>query len=162
MFIATGWTIIRISEADLRLATPLEAVLLVATLYALVWWADHGRKTPAIAGAAVGLAGLLVLGRLFCPVNIFITGQVTDVVSGRSIPRAELTLTQPGSPPRTRTPNARASDDGRFTLYVGWYGEGRQILVTAPGYRELVTQLGHRPLGQRRLTRDLQLQPADH
>jgi hypothetical protein len=41
--IAAGWTLIRVSETDFRLASPLEAVLVVGLLYAVVWWAKGHR-----------------------------------------------------------------------------------------------------------------------
>ncbi len=57
-------------------------------------------------------------------------------------------------------PNARSDKSGRFWLYVGWYAEAKQVSIVAPGYQSLQTNLGPRPFGRRRLTRNFQLQPA--
>ena len=159
LLIAAGWTVIRISESGLP--SLFELVLVPAALYALCWWATRdGRLVPLLASAA-GLAVVLALGRIFCPVNVFVSGVVSDSATGKPLANAELRwLPRPVlAPGETDRPNMRADKDGRFRLYVGWYSEGQQLAIYAPSYAILATNLGPRPLGARRLNRDFQLQP---
>jgi hypothetical protein len=160
--ITAGWTVIRISESDFQIATPFELTLVVAALYAGYWWAAHGRRTAVMAGAAGGFAVLLLLGRLLCPASVFVRGVVTDTVTGKPVAEARLVLARKDSPDNNagERPDARTDKEGRFELYVGWYAEGMPLAVSAPGYATLTTNLGPRPVGARRLNRDLRMQAA--
>jgi capsular polysaccharide biosynthesis protein len=158
LLIALGWTVWHVSEGPIRwnfFQTPLP----VAMLYGFCWWAMQGRKTGMIVGTAMGLAALLGFGRLFVPTSVFVRGKVVNSETGTPVPNAELRLLP--RPPRSLEkgdrPNARAGQDGRFTLYVGWYGEQTGLGISAPGYLTLSTNLGPRALGQRSVSREFQL-----
>ena len=161
LLIGTGWVLWHVSEGRLKwnlFQTPVP----VAALYAFCWWATRGRKTGVLVGAAITLAALLGLGRLFLPTNVFVQGTVTDAQTGRPVPNVEMKLS-----PRTarasgksHAPGARSANDGRFRLYVSWYAEAKQVDILAPGYFPLRTNLGPRGLGQRAVRRDFQLLPA--
>jgi len=157
LLIAAGWTLFNVSENRIEWG-PFHGVLIIAAAYACCWWATRGRRTGTLAMAVAALAAALVLGRLLCPTSVFVTGLVTDAVTGHPISNAELILADPRRPPEA--PNARTSKDGRYSLYVGWYSEQRNLRVSAQGYAGLVTSLGPRPLGRKRLNRDLRLTPA--
>lgn len=160
LLIASGWTLWQVSESSVRwnlFQTPLP----VGALFAFCWWAKS-RKTALLGGVLGALAVSFVLGRLFCPANVFIRGVVSDAASGRPLADAEVRLLrndQPESATSQRA-NARTSQDGSFTLYVGWYAANRRVAVTAAAHETLVTHLGPRPLGQRQMRRDFRLAPA--
>jgi hypothetical protein len=162
ILICSGWTLWHISEGRI---TPslFQTPLPVGLLYGYCWWAMHGRKTRVVSLVAVVLALALGAGMLILPTSVHIHGVVADASTGRPVPKAELTL-QPGPrQPRGSAPipNARSDKSGHFWLYVGWYAAEKLVSVAAPGYQVLQTNLGPRPLGWRRLTRDFKLQPTD-
>jgi serine/threonine protein kinase/predicted esterase len=161
LLIAGGWTLIRVSENQFRITTPLEILPLVALLFAVVWWATRGRRTFGAIAVASTLTLALIAGRLLLPANVQIHGTITDAISGKGLPQAELAVANPLSPSAVRRafPNARAAGDGHYSLYVGLYSEQKLLQVSAPGYETLKTNLGFRPLGQRRLNRDYALIP---
>jgi serine/threonine protein kinase len=161
VLIASGWTVVRVSESTFGSATWFELTLLVAGLYGLCWWATHGRPTRVVAATAVLLVVVLGLGRWFVPTSVFVTGTVRDVRSGRPVANAELRLPSRSAPARQSEdpPQARADGQGRFRLYVGWYAAARPLVISAPTYATLTTQLGPRALGQRKVTRDFVLDP---
>ena len=162
LLIAAGWTLWHISEGRLRwnvFQTPLP----VAALYAWCWWATRGRRTGVVLAVTALLAVALTLGQFLCPTSVFVRGVVTDAATGKPIPDAELSLPRASGRPRggEQRPNARSGKDGRFALYVGWYAKHCQVRIWAPGYRALMTNLGPRALGQRSVTQDYRLQPAN-
>jgi hypothetical protein len=162
LLIAAGWTLWHISESRLQwnlFQTPLP----VAALYGFCWWATRGRKTGRVALAIATLAVLLGLGHLFVPTSVFVRGAVMDQ-TGKAVPNAELRLLprSPRSLEKGDPPNARADQNGKFSLYVGWYGEQNQVAITAAGYSALTTNLGPRALGQRHVNRDFQLLSVMH
>jgi hypothetical protein len=161
VLIAAGWTLVRASECEFRMTTPFEMILVVALLYAAVWWALQGRKTGVAMTVAATLVVVLILGRLLLPTNVHIEGRVTDAVTGKPIPGAELTVLKklPSAEGQVAVPNARTSADGRFSLYVGWYTEQKLLWVSAPAYNTLGTNLGIRVLGQRHVNRQFVLYP---
>jgi serine/threonine protein kinase len=136
---AGGWTLIRVSENSFRITTPLEIVLVVALHFAIVWWASQGRRTFVAVAVAGILALALITGRLLLPTNVHLEGTVTDAISGRPLPQAELTVANAlsSSPARRVFPNARAAGDGHYSLYVGWYSEQKPLQVSTPGYETL-------------------------
>jgi len=159
ILIASGWTVIRISEIDFDAPTILEVAPAVALLYALCWWATQGRNTVRAAAVAMALAVLLAGGRLFCPANVFVSGTIRDAVTDQIIADAELRLLpRPGrAPGEADWPNVRSDREGRFRLYVGWYREGQPVEISAAGYESQTAPLGRRPLGRRRLQQDFRL-----
>jgi tRNA A-37 threonylcarbamoyl transferase component Bud32 len=159
VLIALGWTVVRVSESDFRIATPFELVLVVVALYALCWWAVHGRKTAVAMAAVATFAVLFVLGRLFCPTSVFVSGMITDAATGKPIADVRLGLSQKQfiRSDSTDIVHARTDKDGRFRLYVGWYAGSNQVVVSAPGYVTLVTNFAPRELGQHRINQDFQL-----
>jgi hypothetical protein len=158
LLIASGWTLWHIADGRFRL-DPFQTPLPVAVLYGLCWWASHGRRTVAVVRTVAALALVLMLGQLFVPTSVFVTGVIHDAATGSAIANAELTLPRSATFPSTKEkgPNARSGPHGLFTLYVGWYAEGKQVRVSAPGYETLTTNLGPRTLGQRRVSRDFRL-----
>ncbi len=161
--IAAGWTVIRISESNSGILTVLDSVLVVAGLYAFCWWTTQGRKIARAVVVVAVLAVLLVLGRLFCPVNVFVSGVVTDTAAGSPISGVELRLLpRPArSPGETDSPNTRSGNDGRYRLYAGWYFKGQEVQLTAPGYETKTTALPPRPTGRRWLNQDFQMARLD-
>ena len=161
LLIGSGWTLWHIAEGRIGLSA-FHAPVPVAALYAFCWWAMHDRRTQVVVGAVALLAVTLGLGRLFCPTSVFVRGVVADAETGKPIPNAELTLEQARGRRRDgeSRPNSRAANDGRFSLYVGWYAEQKGLLVSATGYTTLATNLGPRALGQRNVSRDYRLQRA--
>jgi capsular polysaccharide biosynthesis protein len=161
LLIASGWTLWQISENAIRLnlfQTPLP----IAALYGLCWWATRGRRTGLVAVTVCALALALGLGRVLVPTNVFVRGTVSDQTTGLPIADARLGLAQRNSEviDLANDPNARTDNDGRFTLYVGWYSPEKRMAVFAPGFAALETNLGPRPLGQRNVSRDFTLQPV--
>jgi len=157
LLIAAGWTLWQIAENSVRwnlFQTPLP----VAALYGFCWWAKW-RKTAVLASIVSALAVAFGLGRLFCPTNVFVGGVVTSAATGQPIAHAELRLAgiRPAEREVARHANARSDEDGRFHLYVGWYAAERSVAISAPGCETLTTNLGARPLGQRRVERAFQL-----
>ena len=161
MLIAGGWALVRASENKLQVTTPFEAVLLVGLLYAVVWWGRQGRRSILATAVTASLVAGLLLGRLLLPTNVRVEGKVADAATGKPIPNAELALVSKLTSPQPRVviPNARAAADGRFSLYVGWYVQGKRVRVSAPGYRTTETNLGFRAAGQRRIIREYALLP---
>ncbi len=159
LLIAAGWTVIRVSEGGFPSAFDL--VLGPAALYALCWWATHGRRFTPLVGATSTFALLLALGRLFCPVNVFVSGIIVDATTQQPLANAELRLLpRPAlSAGETDRPNMRSDKHGRFHLYVGWYSAERLVAIFAPGHDILFTPLGPKPFGARRLKRDFELKP---
>lgn len=157
LLVGLGWTMFCVSESEPALA--FHVVLLIAALYALCWWSARTGRTLAVAGTAAGLALVLALGRWLIPVNVFVTGRVTDATTHHPIPGAEVRVPAGTANPHRRLPNARTGDAGQYQLYLGWYVPGRPLEVVAPGYDTLSAQLGPRPLGQRRLSQDFTLVP---
>jgi hypothetical protein len=162
LLIASGWTLWHIAEGRISL-NAFQAPLPVAALYGFCWWATRGRKTLVVLATAAGLAAVLGVGLWLCPSSVFVRGTVRDALSGAPIPKAELTLLRRAQSPggKEQGPNARADQQGRFALYVGWYVDQKPVTVAAAGYAPLTTNLGPRALGQRTVSRDFQLQPAD-
>jgi predicted esterase len=156
LLIATGWTIIRISESYSGILTVLESVLLVAGLYAFCWWGVRGRKTARALVVVATLAVLLALGRLFCPVNVFVSGVILDAATGSPIPTAEFRLL-PRPSGQTDWPALRSDKNGHYRLYVGWYLKRQEVQLSAPGYETRTVVLPPRPAGKRRLNQDYQL-----
>lgn len=161
LLIACGWTLWQISEGRVKwnlFQTPLP----VAMLYGICWWATRGRRTSVVAGTVIALALALGLGQLFVPTSVFVNGAIVDAQTGQPVPNAELRLLP--RPPRALEkgdlPNARANQNGRFTLYMGWFSAAKQVALSAPGYATLTTNLGTRALGERKLNRDFQLRPV--
>ncbi len=161
LLIACGWTLWQISESRVKwnlFQTPLP----VAMLYGICWWATRGRRTSVVAGTVIALALALGLGQLFVPTSVFVDGAIVDAQTGQPVPNAELRLLP--RPPRALEkgdlPNARANQNGRFTLYMGWFSAAKQVALSAPGYATLTTNLGTRALGERKLNRDFQLRPV--
>ncbi len=161
VIIACGWTVVRISESRFHLFTWFELTLVVAALYAFCWWATRGQPTRIVITTTAVLAATLAFGRLFVPTSVFLSGTVTDQLTGQVLPNAELQL-----PPRLNQvssdddpPQARTDPQGRFQLYVGWYSANRPLSISAPGYITLTTNLGPRELGRRSLPRSFSLQP---
>jgi hypothetical protein len=123
------------------------------------------------------LVVVLVLGRMFCPTSVFVSGTITDAATGAPVADAELRLLprlEPGRGPswtltgkynlnpvsEKNRPNARSDKNGRYHLYVGWYDRRIPLRVSATGFADDVTCLGPRALGQRRIQgRDIGLQP---
>ena len=161
MLIAGGWALVRASENNFQVTTPFEVVLLVGLVYATVWWGYQGRRTIRGMTVTTTLAAALILGRLFLPTNVRVDGTVTDVVTGKPIPSAELAVGSRLNNPNGRvdTPSARVGNDGRFLLHVGWYAEDKLVCVSAPGYRAIETNLGVRAVGHRRINRNYALSP---
>jgi RNA polymerase sigma-70 factor (ECF subfamily) len=161
LLIAAGWTLWHISEGRMR-GNLSQTPLPVAALYAFYWWATRGRRTGVVALATVALAMVLGLGRLFVPTSVFVRGTILDARSGKPVPNVELRLLPRPAQPLEKgdAPNALADKNGQFTLYVGWYGEAKEVAISASGYKTLTTNLGPRALGQRNLSRDFQLQPT--
>ncbi|HEX5223421.1 MAG TPA: Ig-like domain-containing protein [Verrucomicrobiae bacterium] len=160
LIIAAGWTLWQISENNIRWNL-FQSPLPVALLYGFCWWATRGRKTGTVIIAAVVFALALGVGRAFVPTNIFLRGVVRDAQTGQPIPHAELWLS--GSSPSEENagrPNARAGQDGRFTLYVGWLSDETPVTISASNYQTLTTSFGPRP-PHRNMLRDFQLQPAN-
>ena len=160
LLIASGWTVWQISESRLEwnfFQTPLP----VAALYAVCWWATHGRKTARAITATAIFAVVLFVGRLVCPANVFVGGVVSNAASGDPVTNAELRLLpRPAQPAKgSDAPNARSDRTGRFRLYVSWYAPGKEVAINAPGFTTLKTNLGPRPLGARGLRLDFKLQP---
>ena len=161
LLIASGWTLWHISEGSPRwnvFQTPLP----VAALYGFCWWALRGRRTNVVAMTVIILATILGLGRLFVPTNVFVRGGVLDSRTGLSVPNAELRLLPlPAHPSEgDNRPNTRTDANGRFTLFIGWYKESKEVAISAPGYRTLTTNLGPRSLSQREVSRNFQLSPS--
>jgi len=161
LLIACGWTLWQISEGHIKwnlFQTPLP----VAMLYGYCWWATRGRRTSVVAGTIVALAVVLGLGQLFLPTSVFVLGAVVDAQTGQPVPNAEFRLLPrtPRSLEKGDLPNARANQNGRFTLYMGWFSEAKQVALSAPGYATLTTNLGPRAWGERNVSRDFQLQPV--
>jgi RNA polymerase sigma-70 factor (ECF subfamily) len=161
LLIACGWTLWQISEGRIKwnlFQTPLP----VAMLYGFCWWATRGRRTSVVVGAVVTLAVALGLGQLFLPTSVFVRGAVVDAQTGQPVPNVELRLLPrtPRALEKGDLPNARANQNGRFTLYVGWYAAAKQVALSAPGYATLTTNLGPRGLGERSVSRDFQLRPV--
>ncbi len=162
ILICSGWALWQMSEGSFTRSlyqTPLP----VGLLYGYCWWAMHGRKTGILVRVAGALAAVLGLGMLLLPTSVRIHGVVSNATTGEPVAKAELTLLPGSEQARTSTPipNARTDKRGQFGLYVGWYAAGKQLSVAAPGYEVLQTNLGPRPLGRRKLTRDFALQPTD-
>ena len=162
LLIAAGWTVFRIADGGLPVISPFELVLGVAGLYAFCWWWEtRGRQTARAIAAILTFAGLLALGRVFCPVNVSVTGVVTDALTRRPVAGAEFRLLSRS--PRWleggRQPIAQADGKGAFRLNVGWFKEQTEVAVHAKGYSMLTTNLGPRPFGRRAVTRDYVLQP---
>jgi len=158
LLIASGWTLWHISEGRMQwnfFQTPLP----VAVLYGFCWWATRGRRTGVVAAAAVSLAILLGLGRLFVPTSVFVRGAVVDAQTGQPVPNAELRLLpRPQRADKGDHPNARSDQEGRYRLYLGWYAAGKQVQISTPDHITLTTNLGPRSLGQRNVSRDFPLQ----
>lgn len=163
LLIAAGWTVIRVSESNSEILTVLESVLVVAGLYAFCWWATQGRKTARALAVAAALAVLLALGRLFCPVNVFVSGVVSDAATGKPIPAAELRLLPRPARPSGETdwPNMRSDKNGHYRLYVGWYFKGQAVQLSAPGYETRTVALPPKPAGRRWLNQDWWLARVD-
>ncbi|MBI5388284.1 MAG: protein kinase [Verrucomicrobia bacterium] len=159
LLIASGWTVVRISESDFRVSTPFELVLVPGALYALCWWAMRGHPTARVAAAASSLALVLLLGRLFCPVNVHVSGVVSEAATGKPVANAELRLVSRSARPTGQSawPDACSDTRGRFGLNVGWYGIERDVLVTAAGYSPMRRRLPSRSLGTRRVFADVSL-----
>jgi hypothetical protein len=154
LLITTGWTLRAVAQTDLRFEI-LHMVMAIAALFGFCWWASQGRRTGIIAGVAGTALAALFLGRLFIPVSVVVTGIVADASSGRAIAGAALTLVSVRSP----APRARTDSRGWFDLHVGWYKPSLQVRISAPGFSSLVTNLGPRAIGKRRLGRGYLLQP---
>jgi len=168
ILICSGWTLWHISEAGGLAWNSLawnifQTPLPVGLLYTYCWWATRGRKTRVVCMVSAALILALGLGILFLPTNVRITGVVADASTGRPVANPEVILEPDSRQARgsATLPNARSDKSGRYLLYVGWYAAGKQLSVAAPGYQVLQTNLGPRPLGWRRLTRDFALQPID-
>ena len=159
ILLALGWAVVRVSEPVFQSATRFELILLLAGLYALCWWADRGRQTRRVVCGSVVLIGGVIMGRLFSPFNVFITGAVLDAADSHPIANARITLVQRPSAFGAPTAGSDACTDlaGRFQLYVSRYAPGRHVVVTAPGCVNLTTNLAPRALGQRRISRNFQL-----
>ncbi|MCW5552914.1 MAG: protein kinase [Verrucomicrobiae bacterium] len=161
LLIASGWTLWQISEGRIKwnlFQTPLP----VAALYGFCWWATRGRRTGVVAGTVIALALALGLGQLFVPTSVFVRGAVVDAQTGQPVANAELRLLPRSARAREKgdPADARADQNGRFTLYVGWYAEGKPVAISAPDHTTLTTNLGPRALGIRSVSRDFALQPA--
>ena len=161
LLITSGWALWQISENAIRwnlFQTPLP----VGMLYGFCWWATRGRRTNVVLSTVVALVAVLGLGRWFLPTSVFVRGAVVDAQTRQPVPNVEMRLLprQPGAHEKGDPPNARGNAQGRFNLYVGWYGANRSVEITAPGYAKLTTNLGPRPLGERNVSRDYQLEPA--
>ncbi len=153
LLIASGWTLWQVAEG--RMAWNLfQTPLPVAMLYGFCWWATQGHRTGVVAMAVISLSAFLGLGQLFLPTSVFIRGAIIDE-TGKAIPNAELRLLprSPRSLTKSDPPNARADQNGQFTLYVGWYGAEKQLAISATGFATLTTNLGPRAYGQRNVSR---------
>ncbi|MCL4179076.1 MAG: protein kinase [Verrucomicrobia bacterium] len=159
--VACGWTVVRISENKFQLFTWFELTLVVAALYAFCWWATRGQPTRIVVTTTAVLAATLAFGRLFVPTSVFLSGTVTDQISGEFLPNAELRLPTRLNDASSNddSPQARTDAQGRFRLYIGWYSADRPLSISAPGYIRLTTNLGPRELGRRSLPRGFSLQP---
>lgn len=161
LLITSGWALWQISENAIRwnlFQTPLP----VGMLYGFCWWATRGRRTGVVLSTVVALVAVLGLGQWFLPASVFVRGAVVDAQTRQPVPNVEMRLLprQPGAHEKGDPPNARGNAQGRFNLYVGWYGANRSVEITAPGYARLTANLGPRPLGERNVSRDYQLEPA--
>ena len=157
---AAGWTVIRVSEGNWNV-TLFDVGLVVALLYAISWWGSQPRRTSTVVANAVVLAGFLLLGCLFSPTSVFVSGIVRDAKTGQPISDAGLALLPPaGDDHLPERPNTRTDEHGRFRLYIGWYSSRTKLAIAAPGYVTRTTALGPRPLGHRRLRRDFTLEAA--
>ena len=154
LLVASGWTLWHISEGRISwnfLQTPVP----VAALYGFCWWATRGRRTGVVVWTTAALAVALGLGRLLLPTSVFVRGQVVDALTGQPVQHVELRLLpRPQRADKGDFPNARSDEQGRYRLYVGWYGAGKRVIVSRAGYTTLTTNLGPRALGQRNVSRD--------
>jgi serine/threonine protein kinase len=160
LLVASGWTLWHISEGRMEwdfFQTPL----VVAGFYGFCWWTTRGRRTGVAIWSVCGLAIAFSLGWLFVPTNVFVHGVVRDAATRRPVPQAELRLLpRPASADRGDGPNARSDNNGRFTLYLGWFTDGKEVALSAPGYASVTTHLGPRGLGERNVSRDFELRRA--
>lgn len=156
LLIAAGWATITISENQFGLSL-LHGVLAISGLYAYCWWSTRGRKTTVIAVTIGVFAFALVLGRLFCPVNVFIKGQITDAFTGQPIAEAQIRIREKRILAKKRLLDYQANKIGEYQFYQGLYDEKTTLLISAPGYRTMETALGPRQIAQRHLIRNFQL-----
>jgi RNA polymerase sigma-70 factor (ECF subfamily) len=160
LLIGCGWVLWHASEGRIDwnfFQTPLP----VAALYGFCWWATREKRTVALVGTTGGLALALLGGMLFLPTSVHVRGLVTDASTGRPIRDAKVELGNLGAVPDAVPVLSSMTSDfrGLYALYVGWYRETMALSVSAPGYVRHVTKLGARPLGSRRLVRDVVLEP---
>jgi tRNA A-37 threonylcarbamoyl transferase component Bud32 len=155
----SGWALWHSSNGSLAWSM-FHIVLLVAALYALCWWADHGRRTVVLAMTAGGILALLVCGMTFLPTNVYLFGTVLDATTHQAVPQAELIVYRPPLPANVLKPSlAHSLEDGYYSLHVGWYASDKLVRITAPGYSAVELPLGPKPRGTRRINRDLALSP---
>jgi tRNA A-37 threonylcarbamoyl transferase component Bud32 len=160
LLIAAGWTIWHISEGRFSLNL-FQAPLAVAALYTFCWWRIRGRRTGVLAAATAGLAVMFVLGRLFVPANVHLSGTIIDAATDHPIAEARMFLSREPVADPELVPNTRSRADGRFNLYVGWHRKDLMLTIAAPGYQLLQAKLPARPLGGRRLTQNYRLASID-
>jgi hypothetical protein len=162
LLIGLGWTVFQIAQNRIDVS-PFHLVnlwLVSAILYCLYWWATQGRRTMRIVLPTLGLGLLLVLGRLFCPSNILLSGIVKGSQNGLPIENAQVyLLDSPGQAPG-ESPSARSKTQGRYRLLVGWYDKDKRLLVRAPGFESLSRSLPSRAWGERQLNLEIRLQRA--
>jgi predicted Ser/Thr protein kinase len=156
LLIAAGWTTINISEGIAGLS-PLHLVLPIAAFYAYCWWTQHGRKTAALFFSSAVFALALALGRLFCPVNVFVQATVADAGNGKAIAGAQIVLPEKSSASANFPAIHNADTNGICLINLGWYDSRIQIQVSAPGYSMLETNLGPWETGRRRISRNYRL-----
>lgn len=62
LLISLGWAFFPLASAfaPRPYLSPLPLYLVVAALYALCWWASHGRKTKTLAGAGIAVTAALI------------------------------------------------------------------------------------------------------
>jgi tRNA A-37 threonylcarbamoyl transferase component Bud32 len=156
LLIALGWAVWHASEGSFDLSI-FHLPLLIAALYASCWFVTRGRKTGVVAVTTVILILFLALGRIFLPVNVHLSGTITDQ-NGAPVSGAALFLAanhRPGLPP-----NSRSRADGNYNLYISLYSSDNTLTILAPGYQSLQTGLPSRPIGKRRLAHNFALAPA--
>jgi hypothetical protein len=162
LLIGSGWTVLQISQNRIHVNPihPVNLCLVSAILYGLYWWGTHGRQTMRIVSIALGLGVLLVLGRLFCPSNVVLSGFITDTPNGLPIENAQVYLLDSAEQEPGESPSTRSKTRGTYRLLVGWYDKDKRLLVTAPGFDTLIRSLPSRSWGERQLNLDIRLQPA--